>query len=158
MELSKKWDNAVNDKSSSFSLTGENGDKLKVKKDGFSFKKALTAAWMALTITTVAVSAITMNEWMDRMDHIKSEIKSGKIDVSKEAVDAKFFVERGANFKDSFIGATDKISDKIKNVLGMEKEENKIENNGMAKNLISFVKNEESQNKNKVDNDKKLKI
>lgn len=41
---------------------------------------------------------------------------------------------------------------------GMEKEESKIENNGMAKNLISFVKNEETQNKNKVDNDKKLKI
>ena len=157
-ELNSKWESALENKGSSFSITNDKGDKTTVKKEGFSFRKALTTAWMALSLTTVAVSALTVHEWMDRMDHIKAGIASGTIDTSKEAVDTVFFVERGANLQDSFIGVKDKIINNIKSAVGMEEPEaQKVENNGMAKNLMSFIKNEQSD-KSKPENQKKFKV
>lgn len=155
--LEEKWKDAISNKSSEFSLTGENGNKTKVEKKGFEFKKALGAAWMALTIATVAVAGVTFNEWVNRVDNITAGIKSGQIDTTKEAVDVQFYVERGANFQDSFIGVKDRITDKIKDALGIEKETPKVsENNSLAKNLISFVNSDKE--KNNKDNTKKLKI
>lgn len=140
-ELSAKWDFSISDPNSQFSMTGNGGNKETIKKKGISFKKLLTTAWASLAIATVLTAGLTVNEWKGRVDHINQEIKAGHVDLSKEAIDSKFYVERGANFKDSFLAVKDKVETTV------------------ADKFLSFAKDNGNKEQNvSTDNSKKLKM
>lgn len=134
MDIKQQWNDAINDSSKSFSITSHKGDKLSIEDGGaFNSTKILKAAWLSISLITVSVAALTVNEWSDRMDTIKQQIQEGRFDNTKEAIDSQFFVKRGANFKDSFLA----VADNIKNQFTFNNDEKK--NISQHKNKINLV-------------------
>lgn len=115
----QKWTEALNNSDSDLSVSSTNGNKLKIKNDhSMTLNKVLKGLWLSLTVLTVTTSALTLNEWTSRMDTIKQGISNGSINTTTEAVDSQFYVNRGANFKDSFLA----VVAKVKNQFEPEKE------------------------------------
>lgn len=115
----QKWTEALNNSDSDLSVSSTNGNKLKIKNDhSMTLNKFLKGLWLSLTILTVTTGALTLNEWTSRMDTIKQGISNGSINTTTEAVDSQFYVNRGANFKDSFLA----VVAKVKNQFEPEKE------------------------------------
>lgn len=115
----QKWTEALNNSDSDLSVSSTNGNKLKIKNDhSMTLNKVLKGLWLSLTILTVTTGALTLNEWTSRMDTIKQGISNGSINTTTEAVDSQFYVNRGANFKDSFLA----VVAKVKNQFEPEKE------------------------------------
>lgn len=133
--MNEKWKEAIKDNDSTLSISSSSGNKLKIEKGELDISGLLKKMWIGLTLLTVATSALTVNEWSSRMDTIKESINSGKISTATEAVDSQFFVNRGANFKDSFLAVMEKAKSGFMN---NEKTNIKFENS-LIERKISFI-------------------
>jgi len=129
-----KWAEELNSSDSELSVSSTNGNKLKLKNDSsISLNKVLKGLWLSLTILTVTTSALTINEWSSRMDTIKQGIINGTIDTHTEAVDSQFYVNRGANFKDSFLAVIAKVTNQFES----EKQLSKAEREDLVIKVLS---------------------
>lgn len=130
----QKWTEALNNSDSDLSVSSTNGNKLKIKNDhSMTLSKVLKGLWLSLTILTVTTGALTLNEWSSRMDTIKQGIINGNIDTHKEAVDSQFYVNRGANFKDSLLA----VVEKVKNQFEDQKQFSQIEKENLVLKVLS---------------------
>lgn len=130
----QKWTEALNNSDSDLSVSSTNGNKLKIKNDhSMTLNKVLKGLWLSLTILTVTTGALTLNEWSSRMDTIKQGIINGNIDTHTEAVDSQFYVNRGANFKDSLLA----VVEKVKNQFEDQKQFSQIEKENLVLKVLS---------------------
>lgn len=143
--LKQLWDSMVSSPDSKLSVSSsETGNKMEIKKDSQQkFDNAVKGLWIGLTFSTVVVSGITIAEFTNRVDTIRDFAQSGKMDTHNRIVDTEFLVSHGANLKDSFTTALNKLGHAYTN---SEDIDINFENNLMNKQF-HFISKEDILNK-----------
>lgn len=75
--LQEKWNKAINDENSSFEVAHEGNKRTKVEKKGQNLKKMLNAVCLSVAVSAVAVTLITVTEWIHQIKDLAKDIKAG---------------------------------------------------------------------------------